>query len=339
MHSNNVRLLSAADLKQLGTPALHLQAAREAFAAPFGAALPPPLHLPCAGGGFHAKAAWLDGTPPLAVLKLNANFPGNPARGLPTIQGLLLLCEAESGRPLALMDSATLTAARTAAASALAATVLARQDAARLVLIGCGAQALAQIDALAAVRPLRSLVLHDSTMPRAEALATTLRQRGAIEVRAVPAAELPEATRAADIIVTCTPSTAALLHEDMVSAGCFIAAVGADHPHKQEIAPALMARCRVVVDRLAQCLEMGDLHHAVAAGAMQASEVHAELAQVLAGERSGRTSDDMITLFDSTGLGLQDATAARALYQRAVELGVGPAWNRLGEGASLSSSL
>ena len=133
------------------------------------------------------------------------------------------------------------------------------------------------------------------------------------------ATDLASAARRSDVIVTCTTAAKPFLEPDFVRAGTFIAAVGADSPAKSEIAPALMARALVVADLIEQCAVMGDLHHALSAGTMRRGDVRAELAELVAGSKPGRTGDDQITLFDSTGTGLQDVAAAALIYERALD--------------------
>jgi ornithine cyclodeaminase/alanine dehydrogenase-like protein (mu-crystallin family) len=134
---------------------------------------------------------------------------------------------------------------------------------------------------------------------------------------------LREATLGAHVIVTCTTARAPFLNVGDVSPGVFIAAVGADNPEKSEMAPALMAEASVVADVLAQCAVMGDLHHAIAAGAMTADRVRAELGDVVVGTKRGRSRDDEIVIFDSTGTAIQDVASAAIVYERARERGVG----------------
>jgi ornithine cyclodeaminase/alanine dehydrogenase-like protein (mu-crystallin family) len=310
-------LLDRATLARLMTPADHLAAAREAFLAlaQGRAQAPLPLHLVVAGGGFHAKGAALQGPDEVVAVKLNANFPANPTtRGLPTIQGVILLCDAADGRLLAVLDSAEITVRRTAAASALAASLLARPDSATMTVCGCGAQAAAQIEALRAVLSLRSIRAWDADPAKAAALGSAC----GVE----PVASLAEATRDADVVVTCTTARTPFLIPELVKPGAFVAAVGADSPDKNELAPALLALARVVPDSLEQCLAMGDLRHAVAAGAMRADAVHATLADVVAGT-AARPSADAVTVFDSTGIAVQDVTAALAAYRLAQGAGAG----------------
>jgi len=295
-----------------------LEAVETAFAAGArgDAWSPLPMHVEGEGGGFHAKGAALrlDGGLYVAV-KLNGNFPGNLAeRGLPTIQGAILLSEGRDGRLLAIMDSIEVTIRRTAAATALAARYLARPDSASTLVCGCGEQGRAQLEALAAVLPLRRAVAFDADQARAEAFAAEMGGRLGIEVTVTR--DLAGAARSADVIAACTPSAKPYLRRAMVAPGAFVAAVGADSPAKSELLPDLFEGTLVVADVIAQCAEMGDLRHALAAGALAPEGVHAELAELVSGARPGRTSDDQITVFDSTGTALQDVAAAVSVYRR-----------------------
>ena len=308
-------ILSRADIERLMDPDAWLEAVELGFRA-FSqgkAASPPPMKIAGRGGAFHAKGASLILERVYAALKLNGNFPDNPSRGLPTIQGALLLCDGENGALLAIIDSIEVTLRRTAAATALAARHLARADSETILVCGCGDQALAQLEALRRVLPLERLLAWDRDPDRAAAFART----ASTLLKAEPVNALAPAARGSDVIVTCTTAKRPFLDPDCVSPGTFIAAVGADSEEKSEIAPALMRRALVVADILDQCAAMGDLHHAMAAGAMTRDDVHAELVDLVTGARPGRTSADQVTLFDSTGTALQDVAAAAILYRRA----------------------
>lgn len=270
-------------------------------------------------GSFHVKVALDDPGRPRFVAKVNGNFPGNSEQnGLPTIQGVLILADARDGRPLAIMDSGTVTAVRTAAASAVAASHLARRDAAVLAVIGCGVQGAAHVEAMREVRSLEEIRLHDVRTERAHELAA----RHGSQVRCHVADSIADATLGADVIVTCTSGAGFVLDRAHVRPGTFVAAVGADNPHKREVHPGLMAVARVVVDDLAQCAAGGDLHHALAAGVMTEADVHANLATVVA-RRYAALDEQAIVLFDSTGIALEDAAAADLAYERARSLGLG----------------
>ncbi len=308
-------LLSRSDIAGLMVPADYLGAVETGFraAAEGRAAAPAPLSVPGQGGAFHAKAASLRLERPYVALKLNGNFPDNEA-GLPTVQGAILLCDGGNGRLLAVMDSIEVTLRRTAAATALAARFLARPDSATVLVCGCGAQGFAQIEALVEILPLRRCFAWDRDHERAGALAAAARDRG---LEAVPVRAIKDAAPASDVIVACTTSLEPFLGPDDVGPGTFVAAVGADSPEKNEVHPELMARARVVVDVLEQCLAMGDLRHAVRAGTMRPEDVWAGLGEILGGAAPGRTGDEQIFVFDSTGTALQDVAAAAAIYERA----------------------
>jgi ornithine cyclodeaminase/alanine dehydrogenase-like protein (mu-crystallin family) len=205
---------------------------------------------------------------------------------------------------------------RTAAASALAARHLARPESESLFICGCGEQGAAHLAALCAVLPLRRVYAFDRAPDQTRAFV----QRAAAPGLTIEAVIHVDAARQCDVIATCTTATRAFLDRGSVGSGSFIAAVGADSPGKSEIAPGLMADALVVADRIEQCEMMGDLHHAISAGAMTRADVHGELGELVTGRKAGRTAPDQITLFDSTGMGLQDAAAAAFIYARARQL-------------------
>jgi alanine dehydrogenase len=280
------------------------------------------LSVHASGGGFHIKAAGLVGERSYFAAKTNANFSDNPRRwGLPTIQGTIVLADAANGTPLAIMDSASVTALRTGAATAVAAKFLARPDARTATIVGCGVQGELQLAAIATVLPLRRFMLVDIDRARAEDLAARAAAKYGVPVEATK--DLHAAVRASDICVTCTTSRRAFLGAQDVSPGTFIAAVGADNPEKQELEPSLLASGTLVVDVLQQCAEIGELHHALASGVLTPERVHAELSDVVAGRRPGRTRPEEITIFDSSGTALQDVAAAVAVYEKAGAAGRG----------------
>jgi alanine dehydrogenase len=322
--SRPVLILTRSEVQRLLDPAACVAAVEAAFRMRgSGTAIPSAiLGLPVADGGFHAKAAVMPGRRPYFAAKVNANFPANPARHrLPTIQGVLALFDATTGAPLALMDSIAITILRTAAATAVAARYLTRVDANTVTIVGCGAQALAQLVALRTVRPIARVFAHDiDTALRADfAQAAT----GILGIPVLAVDDLARAMLASDIIVTCTTSRRAFLGAEHVSPGAFIAAVGADNEEKQEIDPRLLAASAVVVDSLEQCAAIGDLHHAIAAGAMSTTDVRAELGDVIVDPARGRRRDEEIVIFDSTGVAIQDVAAAALVYERALSEEVG----------------
>ena len=294
------------------------QAFRISASAPIASGI---LGMSAPGGGFHIKAALLPNHPvrPTGYFaaKVNANFPGNPtANGLPTIQGVLTLFDATTGVPLAVMDSIALTIIRTAAATAVAARHLSRPDSSTVTIVGCGAQADAHLQALALVRPIARAFAADTAPGLAESFARSATDRFRFPVAA--SENLREAAIASDIIVTLTPSRKAYLGREHVSPGAFVAAVGADSEHKQELEPSLMAASAVVTDRTAQSAAIGDLHHAIDSGAMTVADVRAELAAVVADPRRGRRDAKEVVIYDSTGVAFQDVVASALVYERAI---------------------
>ena len=280
-------------------------------------------------GGFHVKAAALHLSRPYFAAKLNANFSENRERfGLPTIQGVVALFDAENGRPLALMDSIEITLLRTAAATAVAAKHLARPDSAVALVCGCGAQGRAQLRALTRVLPIVRALAYDLDHDAAERFARELAPALGLEI--VPTDRSGPALRRADVAVTCTTSRRAFLRRDDVPDGLFLAAVGADAQDKQELDPAILRAGRLVVDSREQCAAIGELHHALEQGFVESPAEAAELAEVVAGTKPGRQSRDEIAVFDSTGVAFEDVAAAAAAYESALRAGRGHPWDVAG---------
>ena len=324
MRPDRTLLLNRGDVERLLTPDECIAAVEDAFRQHALGKAPPPgiLGFHAQDGSFHIKAALLTLDQPYFAAKTNANFPHNGARhGLPTIQGVVVLCEAVKGLPLAVMDSMAITALRTAAAMAVAAKYLAREKCDTALICGCGGQAPAQLRALLRVRRPARIYAYDQDAAKAQAFAAQLGAETALAI--TPVADLRQAIAAADIVVTCTTARRWFVGREMVRPGTFVAAIGADNENKQEIDPALLASSKVVTDITEQCSAIGDLHHALAAGAMSRGEVHAELGEIVAGRKPGRTSDEEIIVFDSSGTALQDVAAAVAVYRQALEHGAG----------------
>jgi len=315
-------ILSRSDVRRLLTPDACIAAVEDAFRQHALGRVPRPalmgMHVP--DGGFHVKAALLTPAQPYFAAKVNANFPGNGARhGLPTIQGVVVLCDAGNGVPLALMDSMALTALRTGAATAVAAKFLAREHCDAALICGCGAQAPEQLRALLRVRSPKRIYAYDRAPGKAAAFAAALQDDVGVSIEAVE--DLPAAVAASGIVITCTTAERYFITREMVRPGTFVAGVGADSEIKQELDPALLASSTLVADLVDPCCAIGDLHHAIAAKAMSRAGVHAELGQVIAGLKCGRSHEHEVTVFDSTGTALQDAAAAAAVYEEALKEG------------------
>jgi ornithine cyclodeaminase/alanine dehydrogenase-like protein (mu-crystallin family) len=315
-------LFSRSDVERLLTPDACMAAVEDAFRQHALGKAPPPgiLSLHAEDGGFHIKAALLTLDRPYFAAKSNANFPHNgPRHGLPTIQGVVVLCDAVNGQPLAVMDSMSITALRTAAATAVAAKHLARPNSRTALICGCGSQAPAQLRALLGVHAPERIRAYDQDAAKAQAFAAALAIETGLPITIV--SDLPRAVADSDIVITCTTARRYFITREMVRPGTFIAGVGADNEDKQELDPTLLAASTLVTDLTDQCAVIGDLHHALASGAMTRDGVHAELGEIVAGLKPGRTSEAEIIVFDSSGTALQDVAAAAAVYRRAVERG------------------
>ncbi|MFI6601571.1 ornithine cyclodeaminase family protein [Nonomuraea sp. NPDC050536] len=272
-------------------------------------------HLDSPPGEFHLKASGFDG---VVGVKIGACFYDRPATlGLPSIVGVIALFDGTNGQPLLLLESATVTRLRTAAATAVAARHLARTDATTLAILGTGAQAAAHLAAIRAVRPITRVLIWSRDPANAESFAATHTAVGhdggaasrGLEVVAVP--RPGEAGRQADIVVTLTPSTVPYLGLDDLRPGTLVAAVGSDAPDKRELHDDLLAAATLVTDVTHQCAAVGELHH------RPHTPVHAELGEIIRGTRPGRQTPTEIIVFDSTGTAIQDVAAAQALYAAA----------------------
>jgi alanine dehydrogenase len=283
------------------------------------------LGIHATGGGFHIKAGLMDLDRRYFVAKSNANFPNNSKFGLPTIQGVIIVCDGQNGQLLALMDSIEITILRTGAATAVAAKYLSREDSNVVTICGCGNQGRISLKMLSEVRPLTKVFAFDIDQTKAEQFVEEFSKELRIEVKTV--SNLSNAFSQSDIIVTCTSSKRFFLKSKDISPGTFIAAVGSDNEEKQELEPTLIKDSTLVVDMLEQCAAIGELHHALEEGIMSRESVHAELGKIIAGHKPGRTSDSEIIVFDSTGMALQDVIAASIVYERAIEARAGSTIN------------
>ncbi|MGF1660684.1 MAG: cyclodeaminase [Rubrimonas sp.] len=287
--------------------------------------MPPILRLdiPEARGEVDVKTAHIAGVLSFAI-KISPGFFDNPALGLPSVNGLMTLFSAETGLLEAvLLDNGYLTDIRTAAAGAVAADALARPDATRAAIIGAGAQAALQLEALTLVRPIAAATLWARDPAKAAAAARALSDRLAIPVAAAPSVE--SAVAGADIVVTTTPAEAPIVKSAHLRPGQHVTAMGSDAEHKTEIDPQALARADLlyVADSLAQTRRLGELNHAVAAGLVGADAAFPELGAVLTGAAPGRTDPAQITLCDLTGTGAQDTAIATFALRRLAAAGAG----------------
>jgi ornithine cyclodeaminase/alanine dehydrogenase-like protein (mu-crystallin family) len=303
-----IRFFSGADVRAAVSPERALAAVREAFVAYARGdwTMPPKVYVPAyPAGDFRAMPALGGGH---ALLKWVTSFPGNPAAGLPTVTGLVLLSDATNGTLRAALDAAAVTALRTGAAAVLAAETLGRDDAATAAVIGAGVNG--ESAAQTFVARGRRVLLWDVDEERAAGVAERL---------GADVAASREEALAADVVVTVTPGREVVLADGSLRPGQHASLMGADGPGKAEIAVAELARVRVFCDDWEQASHNGDLVHAVDAGVLARKDV-TQLGDVLAGTAAGRESGEDITVFDSTGLAIQDLAIALAAMERADEL-------------------
>jgi alanine dehydrogenase len=309
---SRVPVFSAEAVQAAVSPERALEAVRAAFIAYARGewTMPPKVYVPAyPAGDFRAMPALGGGH---ALLKWVTSFPGNPAQGLPTVMGLVLLSDASNGALRAALDAGAVTALRTGAAAVLAAETLGRSDAETAAVVGAG------VNGVAAVRTFlargRDVLLYDVDQERADRAATELTLQHSV-TKSVGQDE----ALAADLLITVTPGHEVLLPDGSLRPGQHVSLMGADGPGKAEIAVNELLRTRIFADDWVQASHNGELVHAVEAGKLEQSDV-TELGALLAGDAPGRESDDEITTFDSTGLAIQDLAIALAAIEREDEL-------------------
>lgn len=312
-----IPILDEAALRAIMTPDRAVAAVREAFRADGEGRTRVPavinLEIPSARGEFHVKTAHIEGVPHVAV-KIASGFYDNPDKGLPSGSGLMALFDAATGLPVALLlDNGFLTDIRTGAAGAVAADYLARASITTVGVIGSGLQARHQVRCLRVVRSCSRVVAWSPTRTRLEAYCTEMAADG-YDVTA--AEEIEQVCAEADVLVTATPSNAPLVRAEWLREGVHVTAVGADAPGKRELEAACLTRADlVVVDRYEQCAAFGELKHALDAGRLARRDIHAQLGEIVADRKSGRTSPRQITIADLTGVGFQDTAIASAAFE------------------------
>jgi ornithine cyclodeaminase/alanine dehydrogenase-like protein (mu-crystallin family) len=283
-----------------------LEAVREAFVAHARGewSMPSKVYVPAPpDGDFRAMPASGAGH---AVLKWVTSFPGNPERGLPTVAGVVLLSDATTGELRALLDAGAVTALRTGAAAVLATETLAGNDGGPAAVVGCGVNGRAV--ALTFLARGRPVLLWDARPEQAEQIAEELGKGAAV-------ARNREEALSAEVVVTVTPGAEILFPSGALRPGQHVSLMGADGPGKAEIAVEELLRATVVCDEWEQASHNGDIARAAADGRLTRADV-AELGRVLLGEEEGRTEPDDVTVFDSTGLAVQDLAVALAVYER-----------------------
>jgi len=325
MTQRTLRFLSARDVAQALPMREAVEAMKDAFRqlsageavvpprtyietrAPQGDVLFMPSYLPAAGR---------------LGLKVITLFGGNAALGLPRIQAIMLVLDAATGSPLAVMDGTSLTAIRTGAASGAATDILARPDASVAAIFGAGPQAEAQLEAVCEVRPIRRARVFDANAGRAAALAREMAARLGIPVEA--SASASETLAGADVVCTATTSPTPVFADADLAPGVHINAIGSYKPSVREVPGETVCRALVVVDHRASAMaEAGDLLIPIAEGLIAKGTVFAELGEIIAGRKKGRESAGQITLFKSVGVAVQDLLAADLVLANAARLELG----------------
>ena len=284
------------------------------------AAQPSKSYIAVPDGDFRAMPAALPGA---AGLKWVNVHTGNAARGLPTVMGVMLLNDPATGYPIAIMDGTDLTAFRTGATAAIASKYLARRDARTLGIVGAGRQAYSQVEAHRLLFDITSVLVYDLDPARAAKLAAAF--------PGLPVAFKPlEEVAAADIICTLTPSREPYLKKAWLRPGAHVNAVGADAKGKEELDPGILNAARVVVDDVKQASAAGEINVPVSKGLFSVENIHATLADLVTGAKPGREDADGITVFDATGVAVEDVAVASVLYKKAIERGTYPSLDLLG---------
>ena len=320
----SVRVVTRPEVRQLLSMAEAVDLMKEAFEAlSSGRANVPQrtwLEIPEHGAGALIMPVAIEGYSHFAVKAISL-YPGNPARGLTNANGLTQILDAETGLPTALVDTEALTALRTGAGSGLATRLLARENARVAVLFGAGPQARAQLEGVCAARDIEEAFVLSRTGSSAEALAKDLDGQLAADVRAAPSRAV---LARADVICTATTSAEPLFEARELKPGVHINAIGSHHADRRELGTDVMRSARVVVDQRSSCLaEAGDLAIPIEEGAFDASHIHAELGELVAGRAEGRQSDTETTVFRAVGNAVQDLVTACGVLKKAEEQGIG----------------
>jgi len=279
--------------------------------------MPPKAYLQVKDGDFRAMPAALPGA---AGMKWVNVHTGNPAQGLPTVMALLIYNDPATGYPLAVMDATEITGYRTGATAAIASRYLARKNASTLGVVGAGRQAYMQILSHLELFTFTEIKVYDLFPKAAERLVSLLPQYP------LKAVSLQEAVRS-DIVCTVTPARQPVVIKEYIVPGTHINAIGADAEGKEELEPAVLKMATVVVDDLRQASKAGEINVPISKGLYTPEEVQANLGEIITGRKIGRTSDTQVTIFDSTGVAIEDIAVASMLYSRAKDKGMGLALN------------
>jgi len=315
--------LSETEVKASLTMEETIEAVEEAFREHgFGKAQMPPksyLYYKKYDGDLRTMPAYLEELDATGVKVVNVH-PANPGAGLPTVMAVVILNSPKTGAPIAMMGGTHLTNMRTGAAGAVAAKYLARKDSRTVGLVGAGAQARTQLLGLAKTFDIEKVLVADVSLDRARALEKDCRSFLGADYEV--SSEIKYVCNS-DILVTTTPSRKPLVKNEWIVEGTHINAIGADAKGKEELEPAILKRSKVVVDDIAQASHSGEVNVPLTKGLFSTEDIYASIGEVVAGKVLGRESDEEITVFDSTGLAIQDVATATKIHQKALKTGIG----------------
>lgn len=311
-------LLTGRDIVKLVNMRQAINIARKVFAAHGHRRIQMPpkiyIHLGKYNGDFRAMPAYVEGMEACGVKWVNVH-PHNRVHGLPTVMALIVLSDHKTGFPIAIMDGTYITSLRTGAAGGIGAKYLAKKSSSSIGFVGCGVQASFQLMALRNLFNIRAISAYDKEPARAKQF---LRQIANLGIAAKNCDSVETCVRNKDIVVTTTPSRKPIIRAAWISPGTHINAIGADAKGKQELDPAILKKARIIVDDIAQAIHSGEINVPLSKKLFKAGDIRATLGQVVVGAKSGRVSPKDITIFDSTGLAIQDMALASYIYKKAI---------------------
>lgn len=318
-------LLKRKDVSSLITPDMAISAVEESYMAySRGDTIQPPIvsiELPERNGEMDVKAGYSNTTKVISVKCASGFYDNRISSEFPNSMSTLMLFDGNTGFPLCMMDAGAVTGWRTGAAGAVSAKLLARKNAKTAAIIGTGDQARMQLLALTSVAEIESMSLWGRSQDQMRLYLEEMCNK--VTCRITLADTPQSAVMDADIVITTTPASEILIKRDWIRPGTHIIAVGADMEGKQELDPLLFKGAKVVVDHLEQCSLRGELQNPLGQGVIRREEIHCEIGHILLGNKTGRETKDEITIFDMTGMAIQDNVTALKIYQSALDLGLG----------------
>lgn len=282
--------------------------------------MPPKIYVTFPKGDFRAMPCYIPELEFGGIKVVNVH-PENPEKyKLPCVMATIILIDPETGKPLVIMDGTWITDMRTGAGGGVAAKYLARKDSKIIGMIGTGAQARTQLLALNEVFDIEEVRIRDRTLESCEKFKEDMKFLG---LNIVIKERREDAVKGCDILVTTTPVTQPIVKNEWISEGMHINAIGADAVGKEELDPEILKRAKVIVDDYEQAIHSGEINVPISKGIFKPEQIHAELGEIIVGKKAGRINDGEITIFDSTGLAIQDLATAALVYKRAKEFGLG----------------